>query len=563
MKLPMRILKSEAGQVLPMALILLVLGGMLVVPVLSLMSTNLTFNRVVKTGNLELYAADAGLENMLWNIQYDLYDEVNNPDGFKLPTDTYQPPPLEFTLNERTVNVQISKESVSLYKVISTGTSANGHSTTVQSFINVQADYSWFFDSAITSASNVSISPNSVVNGDVTYSGDNPDIKGTVTDIDNDGQTVTQEPGLGDKWPTAEELIEVYSAQVANAPTVPAGYSIDVSGYTAAAPRSIWNGGPLRALGDLEIKGSGYARLDGTLYVDNGGNLTVKPGCTIDLNGQTIFVEGWIDFQPGCAIIGSGCVIAVGDIKFSPNIGADIDDKLIGVADDVAGTASQNGSKFILARFQANKTGKLEIFRMYCWGSDGYVKVALYADSGGETPTPTTRMSAANQSQQQVVTKNQWNNISFWRNEAQEVSAGTDYWLAANASSNSIITYKAEPSKSVMRAEAFDFFSFPDPAGTGFTGATDKQYLFAGYKAPFVFLLSVAGNSTIQPGGTLYGCVAGGSTTIQTSVEMQGKTVLTLSNTPSDGLNFPGWNQGSDNSTGIPPRIRTYTINPD
>jgi hypothetical protein len=287
----------------------------------------------------------------------------------------------------------------------------------------------------------------------------------------------------------------------------------------------------------------------------------VKPGCTIDLNGQTIFSEFGpglaIELQPGCAIIGSGCIIAVGDIKFSPNIGADINDKLIGVA-DIAGTASQDGSKFILARFQANKTGKLEIFRMDCSGS-GNVKVALYEDSGGETPTPTTLISAANYNKSQVVTKD-WNNLSFWRNEAKDVTENTYYWLAANASAN-IIKYKSGTSKSVMRAETFADFSFPDPAGTGFTSATDKEYRFAGYQAPFVFILSVAGSSTIKPNGTLYGCVAGGNTLIDTAVEMQGKTVLTLSNTPSDGLNFPGWNQGSDNSTGTAPRIRSYTIN--
>src|SRR4030042_2073378 len=151
MKLMKRILKNELGQVLPMALIMLVLGGLLVVPTLHFMTTNLNANRMVDQSNLRLYAADAGTEKILWNIQY-------NPDGFTLPQDDDPPTPLpEFTLNDMTVAAQIGKQADQPYKIHSTATGDDGHSTTVECYIDTQAAYSYFFDSAITAGENVTL----------------------------------------------------------------------------------------------------------------------------------------------------------------------------------------------------------------------------------------------------------------------------------------------------------------------------------------------------------------------------------------------------------------------
>src|SRR4030042_605162 len=329
MKLLKRILKKETGQALPMALIMLVLGGLLVVPTLHFMTTNLNANRMVDQSNLRLYAADAGTEKILWNIQY-------NPDGFTLPQDDDPPTPLpEFTLNDMTVAAQRSKQADQPYKMTSTATGTDGHSTTVECYIDTQADLSWFFDSAITSGDDVIIKPGTEVVGDIVYV-DTLDNKGTI-----DGDTI-QDPSIADNWPTAASLSSYYLAQVTTAPDINAGTTISVDGYTSISPRSIWNGGPAHALGNLTITGSGWARLDGTLYVT--GVLTVQPGCTIDLNGHTIFVAYpypntyttgtvAIEIKPGSSIVGSGCIIAIGDIIFKPNLSAGA--KLIGVAADI------------------------------------------------------------------------------------------------------------------------------------------------------------------------------------------------------------------------------------
>ena len=67
-----RILKEEKGVALPTALVLLVLGALLIVPVLRLTSTGLNANRVVENNTEEFYAADTGIEYALWHLNRNL-----------------------------------------------------------------------------------------------------------------------------------------------------------------------------------------------------------------------------------------------------------------------------------------------------------------------------------------------------------------------------------------------------------------------------------------------------------------------------------------------------------
>lgn len=331
MRLWSRLIKNQRGQILPTALILLALGGFLVVPALSLITTNLIANRTIERANLELYAADAGVEKVLWNVIY------NQPD-FTLPDDDEETVLPEFTVNDITVSARISKQAGEPYQITSTATSSDGHSTTVICYIDAYTDYSWFADSVIISANDVHIQSNSVVTGNVTYAGT----------LDNKGDIYGDEiydPDLPNYWPTEEELSEFYWDDVSSAPTVPPRHIINLTGYTESSPFSIWNGGPLYAQGDLTIKGKGWARLDGTLYVE--GDLTVMPDCTIDLNNQTIFVKGSITFQPpGCTILGSGCIIAVGDVTFRPNTEGEPEEFVFVMSVEGKATIQPNGTLY-------------------------------------------------------------------------------------------------------------------------------------------------------------------------------------------------------------------------
>jgi len=300
-----KLLSSEAGYVLPLALILLVFGGLLVVPMLSLMATALNTNLVVEENDLELYSADAGIENVMWHILHD--------DDFTIPSEGAEYSFPQFEINGDTVDTSIKKNAGEYgYRITSTATSDDGESTTVESYYQA-LDAGWLLDSAITSLNDVEIAPNTTVSGNVTYNG-TPKIQGTI-----DGYEITDPITW---WPDTGWISDYYWFQVQYEPPFPSD-TIDTTSGTEESPVSI---GPLYREGNLTITGSGFARLDGTVYVT--GDFKVMPGSTLDLNGQTVFAEGNIDLQPGCTISGSGCIIAIGNLSFQPNIEADPDDFL-------------------------------------------------------------------------------------------------------------------------------------------------------------------------------------------------------------------------------------------
>lgn len=63
-----RIIKSEVGQVLPVVLMCLVVGGLMVAPSLGYVSTSLSSTEAVSTSIGGIYAAGAGIEDALWSL---------------------------------------------------------------------------------------------------------------------------------------------------------------------------------------------------------------------------------------------------------------------------------------------------------------------------------------------------------------------------------------------------------------------------------------------------------------------------------------------------------------
>jgi hypothetical protein len=516
MRLLKGILKTEAGQALPMALLLLALGGFLVVPTLGLMTTNLTANRVVDRANLELYAADAGVEDALWNIKYG-----TEPQGGWAGWQD------QLDLNDKTVNVTISKQTDQPYKITSTA-SADGHSTTVQCFVNTQADFSWLFEHAITSGGDVWTKKSDIINGGILYEGtfdDNAQVTGEVVN-----KPVT--------LPTAAELSPFYWEDVKTLTPYPTS-SYVIPGGTPSSPHMIPS---LYRNGNLSITGSGYAKLSGTVYVK--GNFSVDDkDSIINLNGQTIYAEGTVYFKPGCTIYGPGCIIAVGDVDFQPNMG--MGDKLLGV-NDMSASEVDSPNMFLLSKFQAVKSGKLTSFQVKCSGP-GKVKVALYADSSG---APGALLGAVDTDTDVMAAD--WTPINF---PETQVNSGTYYWLAAISDSAIIYRY-ATSSTNKYKPASYSDFTFPNPAGSGFSSQDTKQYMFAGYEGSqeFIFVMSLTGNTNVQPGGSFYGSIAGNA-----YVNLQPNCTVQLVGLPAGGLNFPGGDSGGE-GTGNQVKMLTYTI---
>ena len=302
-RLMRQLLRNQSGQgTLIVVLILFILGALIMTPLLGLMGTGLKSGQTHEQLTEELYAADAGVEDAFWKIQ-NLPDSL--PGQLENPSDSYTyPEDKKPFVNEMSVSVTIERIERQVFRVVST---ASG--TEVESFITtVYGDYWGLMQHVITSRGDY------VVKEGVTIHPPEGDEHGPVRYFDGN-------------WPTAEELSAWYWRDVED--EVPYNSTtLDVKDYAATGI------GPLYRDGMLNIVNSGAdgltLQLDGTLYVTDDTEIG-KPGdsneFTMDLNGNTIFVESatagskdalYVGKQ--CTLIGSGCIIAVGDIQFKPNI---------------------------------------------------------------------------------------------------------------------------------------------------------------------------------------------------------------------------------------------------
>jgi len=318
-----RTIREEKGSVLIMVLVLLVVGGLILTPLLGLMSTGLLAGQVYEKKTDELYAADAGVEDAIWRIQ------TNN---LTFGTNNWSDP-WYLTLNGKNVTAQVYREDLDTtacgteftYRIVSIaatddggGTAAIDTTTTVDAHLVVSyMDLSNLLDNAIVSDTHISIKNGVNVTGSVTSGGDVDDKSGV-------NGTITRYADLD--WPTAADLSAWYWEDVKNETPYPSD-TINLNGVNMTK-------GPLYRDGPLTIKNSGSnnatLKLTGTLYIT--GDTTICYGTsqnnpmTLDLNGQTIFVASdstgngkeALKLGDTCTIVGSGCIIAVGDVYFAP-----------------------------------------------------------------------------------------------------------------------------------------------------------------------------------------------------------------------------------------------------
>ena len=73
-------MKGEKGQALPIVLALLVLGGLIIIPSLSLASASLNAGKIVKENVKGVFAADAGVEHAIWCIKNSTVPPTQLPD---------------------------------------------------------------------------------------------------------------------------------------------------------------------------------------------------------------------------------------------------------------------------------------------------------------------------------------------------------------------------------------------------------------------------------------------------------------------------------------------------
>ncbi len=290
--------RKQNGQVLILVLIVLALGGIVLAPTLNYTATSLKHQQVHETKTLELYSADSGVASAMIALS-----SGNTTSG-------------NYTLNGKDVTVIIKDQGDGSYLITSTATTPGGDSTTIYTGVSSSANFSYLLNNAITSYGDITLAPNTEVTGNITAGG-SVDNKGSVNG------TILEDVTL-DNWPTPESFAAYYLLCVEkDNPQYPGGV-IDLNGVSQ-------NISSCYVDNDLNIYNSSNTganlTLEGTLYI-TGDTLigTTNKAFTLDLNGNTIFIESasadpqkalWVGDK--CTIIGSGCIIAVGDIYFAPD----------------------------------------------------------------------------------------------------------------------------------------------------------------------------------------------------------------------------------------------------
>ena len=324
MKLIKEINENESGQTFILVLIMLLLGGLIIASLLGYMSTGLNVGRVYEERMAELYAADSGVEDALWQIKT-VPDDLPQTEGASW---TYS----ITDVNDKEVNpviITYVDEEEEIYKIESTATNTETlSSTTIVAHASI-LDFDFFLDNAITSRGTVDLKSEGakkamVYDGDVIYcTGDPPSEEQVIAGpLGKDGKVINECVD----WPTCESISGHYRDQVTALPD--AGDTWDLKDNPDISPL-------YRRDGDLNIYSTSNnltGVLEGTIYVT--GDLLIgqqKQDFTLKLSDhndkpQTIFVKGEIKIGGKCTITGSGCIIACGDILFLPKISSSVYD---------------------------------------------------------------------------------------------------------------------------------------------------------------------------------------------------------------------------------------------
>ena len=329
-----KLVRNEKGVALVLVLILLLVGGLITAGLLGHMGAGLLAGEVYNRRTAELYAADAGVEDDIWSISHQsiepwLWQESDDHPGWWV----YEYPET-LIVNGRSVIVTLYRQDLDptcgedlVYRILATAMTEDGDgvasipsTTTVEAYLwGTYMDFSSLLDNAIVSDNSITIYNGVHVTGNVTSGGTVDDKSGDV-----DG-TITQYVDLD--WPSADDLSAWYLEDVKNELPYTSD-TIDIAGVDATK-------GPLYRDDPLTIKNSSSVgatlKLTGSLYITGDTKICYNTPnnneMVLDLNGQTIFVasdstgSGKEALQIGdkCTIVGSGCIIAVGDIYFKPN----------------------------------------------------------------------------------------------------------------------------------------------------------------------------------------------------------------------------------------------------
>ncbi|MDR9459612.1 MAG: hypothetical protein RI591_05615 [Dehalococcoidia bacterium] len=304
----------KRGNILTLTLLIMAVGAIILGLLFQYLGTSLVLAIKSEERAITYYAADSGVEDAVYWLQQ-----------YKKPVDYWAWDEGEqlwardgYDIGDRTVNVNVENTRNDIYKITSTAITDEGKGISIESYVRtLTLDLSTLGNAAITSNNTVAIKAGTTITGNVSV----PD--GDVWRVDNKGTINGSIVPLAEQWPAAVDISDIFWQDVAKLDPYPDLY-IDTA-FTSTI-------GPLYREGDLEIVGSfpkNYTALNGTIYVT--GDLDIGKGgasggvkdFTIDLNGQSIFVEGTLQVYDKCTIVGAGTIIAVEYVKFGPKMSSE------------------------------------------------------------------------------------------------------------------------------------------------------------------------------------------------------------------------------------------------
>jgi predicted acyltransferase (DUF342 family) len=278
-------MRGEKGQALPLAIAALALGTMVITPFLGHASSSLIGSHVYEQGIAELYSGDAGIEYAIWSLQSGAL-EVSENTTETLP---------EFTINSQTVAVRVENTGSNIYRVTATATSADNHSTTIESYV-MYGGGGWSSDGDIDGDTegdiyidgDASIGSNVTVDGSVYATGNvtlvnNAEVTGDVVaggdlELSNNGV-------IGGDVSAGGDLTLNNNSEIG---------SLEVGGNVCA-------GGNVRLENNTIIYGSVVT----TGNTDMNGNATIKGDVYIDNTIATIIIDNNARIEGSVYITGS------------------------------------------------------------------------------------------------------------------------------------------------------------------------------------------------------------------------------------------------------------------
>ncbi|MGE0902818.1 MULTISPECIES: pilus assembly PilX family protein [Dehalococcoides] len=290
-------LRSQQGQALVIALIFLAIGALTLPPLMMLMGSALVQGTTFENRTASLYAADAGVEQAIWYL-----DPANSPlipGGLPMHTGESRTLP-EITIDGRTVSVTLDYLAEDIYRIMSTSVSSTETISITAVVSDTYNNYTDIMNHVITSQ------------GDYTIQGG----QASVTPDTGDNAPIRFYEGA---WPGANELSAFYYVNT----TPSASATLNLANYPTGVPE-ILRQGTLDIVST--VKNATYT-LEGDIYI-TGDTLIGMTGSnfTLDLNGHSIYVQSNTTDEKDalvvgnqCTLIGSGSIIAEGNIEFKPN----------------------------------------------------------------------------------------------------------------------------------------------------------------------------------------------------------------------------------------------------